>query len=46
MWSYKMYHTGSAHALIVEDENEQYVIIPAFESGGKKIYAFKSGEEN
>ena len=46
LWSYKMSHPGSAPPLIFEDENEQYVIIPAFESGGKKIYAFKSGEEN
>jgi quinoprotein glucose dehydrogenase len=46
LWSYKMSHPGSAPPLIFEEENEQYIIVPAFESGGKKIYAFKSGAEN
>ena len=46
LWSHKMSHPGSAPPLIFEDENEQYIIVPAFEGGGKKIYAFKSGEEN
>lgn len=46
LWSYKMSHPGSAPPLIFEDENKQYIIVPAFESGGKKIYAFKLEEEN
>ena len=42
LWSYKMSNPGSAPPLTFEHENVQYVIIPAFERGGKKIYAFRS----
>ena len=40
LWFYKMTHPGSAPPLIFENNSNQYVIIPAFEKGGKKIYAF------
>ena len=40
LWSYKMTHPGSAPPLIFENNNKQYIIVPAFEEGGKKIYAF------
>ena len=40
LWSYKMTHPGSAPPLIFENNNKQFVIVPAFEKGGKKIYAF------
>ena len=40
LWSYKMTHPGSAPPLTFENEFKQYVIVPAFEKGGKKIYAF------
>ena len=40
LWSYKMTHPGSAPPLIFENNNKQYIIVPAFEGGGKKIYAF------
>jgi hypothetical protein len=35
-----MTHPGSAPPLIFENNNKQYIIVPAFEEGGKKIYAF------
>ena len=40
LWKYKMTHPGSAPPLIFTHKEKQYVIIPAFEEGGKKIYAF------
>jgi len=40
LWKYKMSHPGSAPPLIYTYNEKQYVIIPAFEKGGKKIYAF------
>ena len=40
LWKYKMTHPGSAPPLIFTHKEKQYVIIPAFEEGGKRIYAF------
>ena len=40
LWSYRMTHPGSAPPLIFENDNKQFVIVPSFEKGGKKIYAF------
>ena len=36
-----MTHAGSAPPLTFEINGNQYVVIPAFENGGKKIYTFK-----
>ena len=40
LWNYEMTHPGSAPPLIFTHQNKQYVIIAAFEKGGKKLYAF------
>ena len=40
LWFHKMTHPGSAPPLIFENNSNQYIIVPAFEKGGKKIYAF------
>ena len=45
LWSYKMSNPGSAPPLTLEHENKQYIIVPAFEKGGKKIYAFTLGKK-
>ena len=40
LWSFTMSHAGSAPPLTYEINGKQYVIVPAFENGGKKIYSF------
>ena len=42
LWSYKMTHPGSAPPLTFVYNEKQYIIVPAFEKGGKKIYAFSN----
>ena len=40
LWSYTMTHAGSAPPLTYEINEKQYIIVPAFENGGRKIYSF------
>ena len=40
LWHYQMSHPGSAPPLIFSYLGKQYIIVPAFEKGGKKIYAY------
>jgi len=40
LWSYLMTHAGSAPPLTYEINEKQYIIVPAFENGGRKIYSF------
>ena len=40
IWTYEMSHPGSAPPLIFSHLGKQYIIVPAFEKGGKKIYAY------
>ena len=40
LWSFEMTHPGSAPPLTYEIKNKQYIVVPAFENGGKKIYSF------
>ncbi len=43
LWSFEMTHPGSAAPLTYEINGKQYIVIPAFEKGGKKIYSFYLG---
>lgn len=40
LWEYQMTHPSSAAPTIYEINNKQYIVVPAFESAGDKIYAF------
>ena len=40
LWSYNLSHPGSSPPTIYEIDNKQYVVVSAFENGGKNIYAF------
>ena len=40
IWSYTMAHPGSAPPTIYEINNQQFIVVPAFENGGKNIYSF------
>ena len=40
IWSYTMSHAGSAPPTIYEINNQQFIVVPAFENGGKNIYSF------
>lgn len=40
LWSFEMTHPGSAPPLTYEINGKQYIVVPAFEKGGKKIYSF------
>ena len=40
LWSFTMSHAGSAPPLTYEINKKQYIIVPAFENGGRKIYSF------
>lgn len=40
LWSYQMESAGSAPPTIYEFENKQYILVPAYEKEGKKVYAF------
>ena len=40
LWNYKMDAAGSAPPTIYEIENKQFVLVPAYEKDGNKVYAF------
>ncbi len=40
LWSYKMDAPGSAPPTIYEINNKQYVLVPAYEESGNKVYTF------
>lgn len=40
IWTYEMTNPGSAPPLIYTYNKKQYIVVPAFEKSGKKIYAY------
>tara|TARA_B100001996_G_C18655763_1_gene591114 strand:+ start:113 stop:2113 length:2001 start_codon:yes stop_codon:yes gene_type:complete len=40
LWSYKMESAGSAPPTIYEVNNKQYILVPAYEKTGNKVYCF------
>lgn len=40
LWSYKMESAGSAPPTIYEVKGKQYVLVPAYERNGNKVYSF------
>ena len=40
LWSYTMSNTGSAPPTVYEINGKQFIVVPAFEDGGKNIYSF------
>ncbi len=40
LWSYTMSNAGSAPPTVYEINGKQFIVVPAFENGGKKIYSF------
>ena len=40
LWSYQMDSTGSAPPTIFEFEKKQFILVPAYEKEGNKVYAF------
>ena len=40
LWSYTMSKAGSAPPTVYEINGKQFIVVPAFEDGGKNIYSF------
>jgi len=40
LWSYTMSKAGSAPPTVYEINGKQFIVVPAFENGGKNIYSF------
>ena len=40
LWSYQMDSAGSAPPTIFEFEKKQFILVPAYEKEGNKVYAF------
>ena len=40
LWSYTMSKAGSAPPTVYETNGKQFIVVPAFEDGGKNIYSF------
>ena len=40
LWNFQMDSAGSAPPTIYEMQNKQYVLVPAYEKDGNKVYSF------